>query len=331
VIVVPTLTAGAHASAATWIGVEGPARRGSLVSPFFQVGINELRFTAPGVPVQNAAYAFWSSTSRGFHAVPVFAVKPGDTLYLSMTLRGKHWRISVNDETRNRRRAFSVPLAGRPSFTQAIWQQEDPTDGLTTGLVPYPNLTSVQFSQLSINAASPRARSLQPTWMSTGHRNFGPTKPRQDGFAIVPVHPSAEALEYQRLALKFDLAASLFVYELKKWSASTPMLTIGAAALVYGRALQADISSLQSYPWSGYVRKSIHGLIKATERLRQAVLRAPTKPSNYLAILQHATVTARALQVRVRLHIPWGDPSGASVAKYIQAHASLHAKTSDRR
>jgi len=118
----------------------------------------------------------------------------------------------------------------------------------------------------------------------------------------------------------------LFLDELQKWSVSTPMLTVRAAGLMYARALQANISSLQSSHWSGYVRKSIVGLIKATERLRRAVLKAAATPSSYLGVILHGTLTVHALRVRARLHIPWGDPSDASVTKYIQTHASLQAR-----
>jgi len=335
VITVPTI---AHHSrfavAATWIGVEGEGKLSSADSgPFFQIGVIESQ-DALLKPDPDVYRVFLSSTRLGFRPRMLFKVQPGDQVRLSIRF-ASHARLilSAVDQTPGAPASDSSTVTLHPGrgvrFNQALWIQEDPSDR-TGGQLPYPGLSSAQFTNVLVDEQPPNLLTLETTWLSRKARIFGPTRLRASGFAVQREHPSAEALRYERLVVPEDDAAYAFNAQTELWTTRTSQHTISSVAEALARALERNIRSLRDEHWSENVRRLIGKLAAASNRDRLAVLAlakaTPAHLPQALRVLRRAfamqPISFYSLWIKARLHIPRFTPSGLAVEHYIKQQAS---------
>ncbi len=154
--VVPTATQhtkGEAEDSATWIGIGGGCLQASCSasdSTLIQAG-TEQDVSATG----QATYDAW------YEIIPVpeiessIVVHPGDVIDCSISqLLPEVWTISLKDATDGQSFTETVPYTSDESTAE--WIEETPTEiGTTgTGLAALPNLSTVHFTQATVNGAS---------------------------------------------------------------------------------------------------------------------------------------------------------------------------------
>ena len=319
-IVVPRLIgADRGGAAATWIGLRGAIAERTQQAPFFQVGVNE-DWTNSN-PTGNHYYAFWSSTGKNFAPQVMFSVRPGDLLNVSIDTAGRRLLITATDTRDGWHRSISAQLNGGEDFDTASWHQEDVTDLATGEPFPYPQVGVARFTSMRVDNLPPRMPLLDTSWMSTSDAYYGPAPLRDDGFSVGPIHPSRAALEYERLAVPFDLEGYVFSSQLASWTRSTRASTISAACRRYERILTSDLKSLADYRWPADVRPAIARLIASTKQTRTYLERLARRTNSYLEQFREAEVPSNGFAIREALHMGVFDPSGIFVARYVKAHA----------
>jgi hypothetical protein len=142
-----------RSAASTWIGAEAPGEPG----PFIQIGTNEQRVSPPEVLERGPGYyAFWSDTKSTFHPRLLFPVSPGDDIRASLALARKRWTLAIVDATSGASAHFSTSDETREgAFNEAVWMQEDVTDGTTGKPSPYPRLDESGLRRLAVNGKAP--------------------------------------------------------------------------------------------------------------------------------------------------------------------------------
>jgi hypothetical protein len=168
----------AVAGGGTWIGAEQLGPDG-LHEPFIQVGVNEI---APGRRRPAVYYTFWTDTARGFRAFPLFRVRAGERVSVRLALSDQHWIVSIADGAVHRR--IVTAQEGQALFDEALWIQEDISEGVPFHLAPYPKLAAPRISDLSVDGAPPQPSKLNAEWMSVGAKVFEPTVTRHDAFVV---------------------------------------------------------------------------------------------------------------------------------------------------
>lgn len=183
------------------------------------------------------------------------------------------------------------------------WSCHGSTRAPTTGL------DVVRFSDLRVNSRPPGAARLAHIWMSAAHAIFGPT----------------EALHYQRLAVREDLAAYLFDARLASWTATTPARTVKAGVLSFDRAVQENVVGLRAYHWSASVRPAIGRLLDGLELLRGSLVGTFSSPDWSLSEIRddlgRSRVGEAGFAVKERLHIGITDQSVLTIADYVKTHS----------
>jgi hypothetical protein len=154
--VVPTATqhtAGEAEDSATWIGIGGGCLQSSCTatdSTLIQAGTEQDVSTSG-----QATYSAWYEIIPVPEIASTIAVHPGDVIdcSISQELPGV-WAISLNDVTDGQSFSQTVPYASDESTAE--WIEETPTEiGTTgTGLAALPNLTTVKFTQATVNGAN---------------------------------------------------------------------------------------------------------------------------------------------------------------------------------
>jgi hypothetical protein len=318
VVVVPKLDgASGGGVAGSWIGAEGPVAGRSQAGPFFQVGVNE---DWNGIQATTSNYyVFWSSAAMKFHPQWLFDVEPGDSVQVSMRVVGERLQIYARDSNGGRHRTLYVKLAGDDELNEAAWHQEDVTDARTGAPFAYPQLSPVHFSALRVDGQRPPPTELAAVWMTAQHAFYGPTL-RDDAFTIGPIHPSAAALEYERIAVPDDMEAYLFSAQLASWSTATPPRTITSACLRYLRVVRTNISRLRAYQWSPTVERAINRLIGQLRQLDAHLRTLARRTIAYLPGFERLQGTNFGPAVRATLHMPIFDPNTLSIATYINAN-----------
>jgi hypothetical protein len=317
VVVVPKLDgASGGGVAGSWIGAEGPIARRSQAGSFFQVGVNE---DWNGVQATTSNYyVFWSSAARKFHPQWLFDVEPGDSVQVSMRVVGERLEIHARDSNGGRHRTLYVKLAG-DELNQASWHQEDVTDSRSGAPFAYPQLSPVHFSALRVDGQRPPASELTTSWMTAQDAFYGPTL-HDDAFTVGPIHPSAAALQYERIAVPDDMEAYLFSAQLASWSASTPARTITAACVRYLRVMGTNLSRLRAYHWSPTVQRAIDRLIGQFRQLDAHLHTLARRTTAYLPRFERLPGTNLGPVVRATLQMPIFDPNSLSIATYIKAN-----------
>jgi hypothetical protein len=317
VVVVPKLDgASGGGVAGSWIGAQGPVAGRSQSGPFFQVGVNE---DWNGIQATSSNYyVFWSSAAMKFHPQWLFDVEPGDSVEVSMRVVGERLRIHARDSNGGSQRTLYVKLAD-DELNEAAWHQENVTDSRTGAPFAYPQLSPVHFSGLRVDGQRPPASELTAVWMTTQNAFYGPTL-RNDAFTVGPIHPSAAALEYERIAVPEDLEAYLFSAQLASWSAATPRPTITAACLRYLRVIRSNIQRLRAYHWSPTVQPAIDRLIGQFRQVDGHLRALARRTTAYLPRFELLSGTNLGPVVRAALHMPIFDPNSLSIASYINAN-----------
>jgi len=153
--VVPTATqhtAGQAEDSATWIGIGGGCLDTSCDATdetLIQAGTD-----------QNVAADGTASYSAWWELVPVpsvnstITVNPGDTINCSISeIVPGLWSISLKDVTDGQ--SFSETLPYTSTLDTAEWIEETPLEiGTDAGLASLPNLSTVSFTDASVNGAS---------------------------------------------------------------------------------------------------------------------------------------------------------------------------------
>jgi Peptidase A4 family len=324
-VVVPRIVGDATGQAGTWIGAAGATNAKTLVGPFFQIGVNEIRARRRRRAAADSYYAFWSSTALGFHPRFLFSVRPGDVVRLSMNLVKHQWRMSVSDERSGSQRTFSVHAGRGTLFNTASWNQEDLSDSDSEQL-PYPDVAAARFLALKVNSASPRPSSLQESWMSADVRTFGPTRLHADAFKVQHVYPSAAGLRYQQLLFSQNTATMALDYRALFWSQHTKPDAIRKGYEAYARVLERLNAGLRCYHWPTAVRALVARFIYENALNRQDLLGLAAEPAAHLLQetldsqagyeVPEAAGHALALKIRARLHIPPTNLSTPRIAAY---------------
>jgi hypothetical protein len=323
VIDVPTLSSIQKPGfAGTWIGAEGDFDPVTQRAAFFQVGVNEVSGGELAPADASHYYAFWSSTALGFHPRLLFEVKPGDPVQLSLHVAGAHLVLYARDRNTGVHRTVRVGLRAGNAFDVAAWHQEDVTDGATGTPYPYPKLSTVRFSGLTVDGHAPSVGLFATSWMSTRSAIYGPVLHGPDGFSVRVIRPSAAALRYERVAVPEDLASYVFDAQLASWSPSTPAASITAACDRYARAMTANIARLRGFRWPAAVRGDIDRLIASSREAAGLARRLAAHPKSFLAQFKRARIPALGPLIREKLHMPEFDPSAGSIASYVSAHSS---------
>lgn len=320
-ILVPRLIGAAHGgAAATWIGVRGAISDLTQTAPFFQIGVNEDWTTAN--QASGHYYAFWSSTGKDFAPQVLFGVRPGDPITVSITAFGRRLQMSVSDGRSGWHRTIGARLAPDEDFDTASWHQEDVTDVATGEPFPYPQMGAARFSAIRVNDRAPSLRALDLSWMSTSDAFYGPSPARHGGFSIAEIHPSRAALEYERLAVPYDLQGYVFDAQMAAWSDSTSPGVIAAACRRYERVLNTDLRALAAYDWPQNVRPGIARLIASTRQMRTYLERLARRTTAYLDQFRATQIQTNGFAIRKALHMAVFDPSGIFVARYEKAQSS---------
>ncbi len=206
-----------YADASTWVGAQ-VLGQDYLRLPFIQAGIDEDE-TDHQPPTDKA---FWSDNAHHFYPVPLFSVRPGDKVSVSLTHARGHWIITAADGRTRRRIVTSQE--GYATFTDAVWTQEDTDVG--SHFYVYPRLTDVRISKLLVNGTAPAQWELSPDWMSTGHSrvSFKPTALTGDAFTVVPSIELADAS--QRCKQKASHQANLGAPIIDKQGPNTAVLFV---------------------------------------------------------------------------------------------------------
>jgi predicted nucleic acid-binding protein len=276
---VPRILSGSRQGlASTWIAAQAQGRRGSSIEgPFIQVGTNEWRDQS-FLGLANAYDAFYSDSALGYHPVSLFPVKPGDTMIASLALRGHRWIVSIRDLRSGRHVRLTTRDEGRGKFNQAEWLQEDPT---VTGTeprrqFPYPFLSTVRFSHLTVNGAAPRPARLLAAWMNEHNRYLGPGPLIADSFTLAPQTISLVASQYLRITVPFEVVADRFYYQAENWTPATPTVKISAERAAFVAAAQQLSVQLQADAWPASLQPLI---VARTQALQDDAAYGQTAPT----------------------------------------------------
>jgi hypothetical protein len=172
--------------AATWIGAEAP---GGSNAPFIQIGTNEALLPPDLKQAQlpgslRVYYAFWSDVVHHFHPVILFQVSPGDSLSATMSLIDGVWTLAISDHTSGSSARLTTRDETHAAFNEALWTQEDVTNGKTNKPFSYPHLTTVAFSGLSVNGQRASAVNLTTQVLSERGTTVTPSPISNDGFTL---------------------------------------------------------------------------------------------------------------------------------------------------
>lgn len=164
--------------ASTWIGAQGFGRQRA----FIQIGVDE-EFVKSGTRARTAVYrAWWSDTVHHYLPQYLFEVAPGDRIFASLVLADGQWSPTLNDETSGASANFSTHQETRGPFSVAEWAQEHAMGSHGDG---YPRLSTVTFTNLTVDAAAPRPSKMYSLSMSsTGRGLIAPSRLRRDSFSI---------------------------------------------------------------------------------------------------------------------------------------------------
>ncbi|HLW96991.1 MAG TPA: G1 family glutamic endopeptidase [Solirubrobacteraceae bacterium] len=306
---VPRIRTGSPADsfAGTWIGAQAPGVNG----PFIQIGVNELhRFLGSHA---NFYYAFWSDTRLHYHPLPLFPVRAGDVIAVSLRRTHGGWRLAIVDATTRTVNRFHTRDEAHGDFNFAEVLQEDVENEIKHVPFPYPRLTKVAFRNLLVDSVPPARRRhavFRSQWMTTSRGDLGPTKLAHDGFSLRREHLGTAAATYLGIAEPRDAAANIFYAAEARWTASTPRAQIAAESALYAAALRSGYQAFARAHWPSRLLPYIHALLAKIRADAAVVAAAPQQATADLGAWRASEVRAgRALsaagyQVRIRMHAP---------------------------
>lgn len=278
-----------HAAASTWIGTEAPGS--TEQAPFIQVGTQEQQ-NAPRYT------AFWSDTLHGFHPQVLFNVAAGDTIAASLHVSGGRARIVIVDLTSGAHDSFATPDEAAAAFNNAQWLQEDETDLRTNSPLPYPQLATTRFSDLTVNESAPQPDRLSPRWMSLPSREaLGPSR-TGDSFVVHRMELSPAAERFLLLAVTYGAAVKAFRRDLRQWNPSTPVRLTRLETTDVADATRVFIGGLTPVRWSlraqPLVSQLIHALRHRLDLTQIAGAPTPGDIASWRQAWDHDVAIARA-------------------------------------
>jgi hypothetical protein len=251
---VPTIARdSSFGGAATWIGVQN-----SVNNQFVQIGIDENDFGDGPDQYQ----AFWSDLQVGFSPQTFGDVYPGDVIAVSMSRTDKGWSLRFADLTRKLKGKAFVRLPSSVPFTQGEWIQEDPTASTDTSQdLPYPELSTVTFRDLTVNERSPVLnRDDGQVLISSGATISVPTPFLNDAFSLTA--PTGDALRYLDDEQHLDSALNQFDVQLAAWN-TTSVAKESTDVSSLSAALKVDANALASQSWPSESRSPVAQLIQS--------------------------------------------------------------------
>jgi hypothetical protein len=263
---VPHLTARSPAGqAAAWVGAEAPGASGR--APFIQVGVHEGDTGGPPSATPDFYYAFYSTTTRDFRPVPLFVVQPGDAVSATLRRIGRRWRIEIDDFSSGRSRTVSSAEGAGRSFNDAQVNQEDVTDSRTGRPYPYPSLSALRFSHVSVNGGAPARGRLDSSWLTEADGYLAPAPLHGGAFSLAHARMSAAAYRYLREIAGQDAATTSEITALGRWATGGPSAPARAAARRLAAVLRRTESRLRSARWPPGARWPISALCGDARRL----------------------------------------------------------------
>jgi len=289
---VPRLRPGSvTGEAATWIGVEAPGSTGD--APFVQVGVNEGNTAGPGPPFY---YAFYSTTKLHFHPVHLFDVLPGDEISATLRRSGARWQIVILDLTSSRERRLSAVQGAGRVFNEAQYTQEDVTSARTNQPFPYPSLSPVRFTEVSVDGKTPRAARLDSSWLTEANGYLAPGPMRGGAFRLSHRTISIAAVRYLQAIAAQDGATYGAMTSLLRWASGGATRPAVAAARRFAGVLRQTIAKLGTVRWPANARAKISAIRDDARRLcgLLATIRA-VRPGGRLPWAQRLTRLVGAL------------------------------------
>ena len=101
----------------------------------------------------------------------------------ALTLTAGHWRLSIEDRTARQTSTLSTTDETAGDFNLAEWLQENPTE-VSGKATPYPDLSTVDMTALTVNGTQPRYGDVFAQWMSLPGGDQAPTPLRGGAFTI---------------------------------------------------------------------------------------------------------------------------------------------------
>ena len=238
--------------AATWIGAEAPGPRQG--APFVQVGVNEGNTDGDSPPFY---YAFYSTTKLHFHPVHLFDVSPGDQVSATLRRHGPDWQIDFVDRSAGRQRQLSVAEGAGARFNQAQYTQEDVTDARTSRPFPYPRLSPVRFSAVTVDGITPTPARLSSSWLTEATGYLAPAPLRGDAFTLSPTEMTTAGYRYLRAIAAQNGATATAFPRLLRWAQGEPAPRAAAAAHHFSTVLRVTVGALSDDRWPPGARAKV--------------------------------------------------------------------------
>jgi hypothetical protein len=241
----------------------------------------------------------------GFEPKYLGPVQAGDTVTAEMVQDPDGWELDFTDATHALSRHFATNYGAKVSFSTAEWEQEDPTDSRSNTNVPYPTMTTANFSRLALNGRTPKLP------YADAHALVSP-----NGFVLVPTEvvrnsfevaaATAPQTQYLTTVAPVNADAARVYADLEHHSA--PALATDTAAMI--AAIDATDARLTSEHWSPTVKPLILSLVRLNNdqirALRAWIATASPTLKTLEPVLANKTRTADVKLVRRALGLPVG-------------------------
>jgi hypothetical protein len=257
---------------ATWIGLQS----GMPGGPFIQLGTYSVQ--SPGSTTSSSGSGsspsygvFWSDTALKYEAMtPVRLSRPGDLIAFDMTRGARGWKLNVHDVTVGWSRSIEVDYGGSDRFSQAEWVQEDPASGeATTTDVPYPLTSTVAFEDLEVDHRPPHLSYSRALVLSTtSHVFLVPSRPHDDGFALVPATGAAVQLLTDVESFESAVARVNLAHE---EDLEDPTLAPLPTAREITQPMSGLAHLLAGQDWPGPLRSDVHAYVLDLSRTVRSV------------------------------------------------------------
>jgi hypothetical protein len=247
--------------ASTWIGIQNEVN-----NQFIQIGVEENDYGSE--PYQYEA--FWSDLDEGFSPQNFGYVHPGDVIAVSMVRQRGGWALRLVDKSRDLNGKHFVSLSSRVPFTQGEWIQEDPSSSTTTAQdLPYPDVSVVDFQDLTVNGATPKlAEEDGSVLIASGGTVRVPTPLVDDSFSLRA--PTGAARQYLDDEQTLDAALNGYKLQLSSWKTDSSEKK-STVTTTFSTALRADATSLSTQHWPSASSAAVERLVQSDQRQMKAL------------------------------------------------------------
>jgi len=290
---VPRITSTGESHASTWIGAQAP---GVPHPPFIQVGTLEDR-GPDNIPSYSA---FWTDTRQGFRPQVLFAVHACDNVSTALTLTAGHWRLSIEDRTGRHTSTLSTTDETAGDFNLAEWLQENPTE-VSGKVTPYPGLTTVDMTALTVNGTQPRYGDVFAQWMSLPGRDQAPTPLQGGAFTITHGVVTSAARRYLVIAHAQNVSVRRLDLEAARFTARTSARDLERVSSEAAAVERRNADALARGPWPAAARGPIGALVRQVRVEAFIFAAAAEHPPSLATWRRQLAGLAPALQVRSHL------------------------------